>query len=49
MYLIAWIDQGTKQWEVVSGEDAMQIRVSELIASGISDDDIIVGLTEEDC
>ena len=32
-----------KFWEVISGEDAMQIRVSELVESGILIEDIVVG------
>lgn len=30
MYVIAWYDKGIQVWEIVSGEDAMQIRFSEL-------------------
>ena len=32
-----------KFWEVISGEDAMQIRVSELVESGVLIEDIVVG------
>lgn len=51
MYLIAWVKTTTwnsesetiKNWEVVDGEDAMQIRVSELIDEGVREKDIVVG------
>jgi hypothetical protein len=31
------------KWEVVSGYDAMQERVSDLVEDGILEDDIVVG------
>ena len=44
MWLIAWEDvHNEKLWEVVSGEDAMQIRVDEITKTGIHVDDIVVG------
>ena len=43
MYLIAWwrIDS-SKCWEIVDGEDAMQMFVCELVADGVPDDEITV-------
>ena len=38
-----WMLCENKFWEVISGEDAMQIRVSELVESGVLIEDIVVG------
>lgn len=51
MYLVAWqtwpisdpIKEAQRDWEIIDGEDAMQIRVSELIESGVREQDIVVG------
>jgi hypothetical protein len=43
MFVICWEYNYEKLWEVVSGEDAMQIRVDEIVKSGILSKDIIVG------
>jgi hypothetical protein len=47
MYIVAWHEpttHGTKQrFEIVDGEDAMQIFVSDLVARKINEDDITVG------
>jgi hypothetical protein len=44
MWVVCWEDNyGEQLWEVVSGEDAMQIRVDEIVKSGILAEDIIVG------
>jgi hypothetical protein len=47
MYIVAWsvfTSEGEiPYWEIVDGEDAMQIRVNELIDDGCSEDEIIVG------
>jgi hypothetical protein len=53
MWLIAWERccghfacydvHNEKLWEVVSGEDAMQIRVDEIVKGGIHVNDIVVG------
>jgi hypothetical protein len=50
MYLIAWTKKGVKDWEVVSGYDAMQERVSELVdEEGLdADEDIVVGEINDD-
>lgn len=44
MYYILYQDEnGKNTWELVSGEDAMQVRVSELASEfGLADDDIVV-------
>ena len=44
MYMICWADQDLLEntWEIVSGEDAMQIRVSDLYDSGIDVEEIMV-------
>ena len=41
-YMICWSDDKVLEntWEIISGEDAMQIRVSELCDSGIQEEDI---------
>jgi len=36
------------KWEVVSGYDAMQERVSDLVEDGILEDDIVVGEITDD-
>jgi len=44
MYVIAVIHaDGRKDWEIVSDEDAMKIKVSELVLFGWLEEDIIVG------
>jgi hypothetical protein len=44
MWTICWEDiYGERLWEIVSGEDAMQIRVNEIAKSGILANDIVVG------
>jgi len=44
MYTVCWEDTyGERFWEVISGEDAMNIRVNQLCESGIVEEDIIVG------
>jgi hypothetical protein len=47
-YIVCWVGDDGRYWEVVSGEDAMQQRVSELSDSGICDEDIVVGEITED-
>lgn len=42
-YVVCWLGAIAKQWEVVSGYDAMQERVSDLVENGVSEDDIVVG------
>lgn len=44
MYMICWSDNDLLEntWEIVSGEDAMQIRVSDLCDSGIDVEEIMV-------
>jgi hypothetical protein len=46
-YVVCWV-LTEAHWEVISGEDAMQVRVSELIDLGISEEDIVVGQITED-
>lgn len=44
MWIICWEDKfGERLWEVVSGQDAMQIRVDEIVKSGILSENIIIG------
>ena len=45
MWTVCWEDiYGERSWEVISGEDAMNIRVHELHESGIvEENDIVVG------
>ena len=44
MYTVCWEDAyGERFWEVISGEDAMNIRVHQLRESGIVEEDIVVG------
>lgn len=47
MYIVAWsvfTSEGEiPYWQVIDGEDAMQIRVSELMEDGLSEDEIVVG------
>jgi len=45
MWTVCWEDiYGERSWEVIVGEDAMNIRVDELIKSGIVEEsDIVVG------
>lgn len=49
MYIVAWSvftssEGEIRCWQLVDGEDAMQIRVSELIEEdGLSEDEIVVG------
>ena len=49
-FSVVELEVNTKHWEVVSGEDAMQQRVSELNASGFDtpENDIVVGEITED-
>lgn len=47
-YVVCWFGVMTKYWEVVSGYDAMQERVSELIEKGVKEDDIVVGEITDD-
>lgn len=49
-YVICWTASAGPKWEVVSGYDAMDIRVSEIVDSGVESDDIVVGsvLFEDD-
>ena len=44
MYIICFYNKelGTNTWELVSGDDAMQIRVSNLCDSGLEADEIHV-------
>ena len=44
MYYLLYVNENNHQvWEIISGEDAMQIRVDELInAFDLEEDDIIV-------
>lgn len=45
MYTVCWEDTyGGRFWEVISGEDAMNIRVHQLCESGaVEEEDIVVG------
>jgi hypothetical protein len=44
MWTICWEDiYGERFWEIVSGEDAMNQRRSELSQSGIAEEEIVVG------
>jgi len=45
MWTICWEDTyGERFWEVISGEDAMNIRVHQLRESGtVEEEDIVVG------
>jgi hypothetical protein len=49
-YVVCWEDTyGDPHWEVISGEDAMNIRVHQLCESGIvEEEDIVVGEITED-
>jgi hypothetical protein len=48
-YVVCWEDTyGKPHWEVISGEDAMNIRVHQLCESGIVEEDIVVGEITED-
>jgi hypothetical protein len=47
-YVVCWIGAIAKHWEVVSGYDAMQERVSDLVKNGVSEDDIVVGEVTDD-
>ena len=47
-YVVCWLDAIAKHWEVVSGYDAMQERVSDLVKNGVSEDDIVVGEITDD-
>ena len=44
MYVLCFYDSLKKAntWELISGEDAMQIRVSELCDNGLDSEDIMV-------
>ena len=46
IYVVCWVEGNTRNWEVVSGEDAMQQRVDELNSFFI--EDIVVGEITED-
>ena len=51
MYLSAWTfkDNGLEYWEVVSGEDAKNILISELMDKGVEFDSIVIGrIIDED-
>lgn len=41
-YIVYEIEDGNGDWEIVSGEDAMHVRVDELVHMGISEDSITV-------
>lgn len=50
MFIVAWnelSDAGNKvqRWEIIDGEDAMQVFVHELIEQSISEDEIVCGIT----
>jgi len=47
-YVVCWLGVIAKHWEVISGYDAMQERVSELIEKGVNEDDIVVGEITKD-
>lgn len=47
MYVICYEDE-RPVWELVSGEDAMQLRVSELIAQCVCDEDDIMVFNMDD-
>lgn len=47
-YVVCWIDSNHPKWKVVSGYDAMQELVSDLVYQGIKEDDIVVGEITED-
>ena len=49
-YMICWSDSDVLEntWEIVSGEDAMQIRVSDLCRHGIEEEDIFVFNMEDE-
>ena len=49
MYVICYYDKKTQTntWELISGEDAMQIYISELYDAGLEADDIMVFDIEE--
>ena len=43
MFIICYVDKNQNAvWEIISGEDAMQIRVSELCDNGLDSEDIMV-------
>ena len=49
MYYILYEINNKKTWELVSGEDAMQIRIDELVNKlGIDADDIVVFDSEDE-
>lgn len=47
-YVVCWIGAIAKHWEVISGYDAMQERVNELVEKGVKEDDIVVGEITKD-
>jgi hypothetical protein len=47
-YVVCWLGAIAKHWEVVSGYDAMQERVSDLVEKGVKEDDIVVGEITKD-
>ena len=47
-YVVCWVGAIAKHWEVISGYDAMQERVNELIEKGVKEDDIVVGEITKD-
>lgn len=48
MYLVCWTEGNLKDWVLVSGYDAMQVFVSELIEGGVKEEDIVCGEQTED-
>lgn len=47
-YVVCWTESQKRFWEVISGLDAMQERISELVYSGIQENEIVVGEITED-
>jgi hypothetical protein len=49
MWIIAWEDvHGERLWEVVHGEDAMRQRVDDIVKSGLSTLEVVVGRVREE-
>ena len=49
MYIVCWTEGLESRWEVISGLDAMQQYVSDLINAGVAENDIVCGEVTEDC
>jgi len=48
MFMICWTNRNEKTWEIIEGEDAMQVFVSELIDNGTDESGIMVFNLEDE-